>query len=112
MLVLLLFSPRVRKLELSFSHITLSTCLLCISAGKETSWEIWNGLEENVLEEDLVVKDVVEVVVGVQEVVREVPDAFLSLALSPRLMQRGWLNFNTRSDNRSLCFPWPFLIWL
>ncbi|XP_063876599.1 heparanase-like [Scylla paramamosain] len=65
--------------------------------GKERSVRIGNGLEESVLKEDSVVKDAVEVVVGVQEVLREVPDAFLSLALSPRLMQHGWLNFNTSS---------------
>ncbi|XP_045129973.1 hyaluronoglucuronidase-like isoform X2 [Portunus trituberculatus] len=76
---------------------TTTTPAFPIPEGQEESVQIDNGLEESVLEEESVVKDAVEVIVGVQEMLREVPDVFLSLALSPRLMQRGWLNFNTSS---------------
>ena len=61
-------------------------------------------MEEDGIETEENVEEV-EAKVEVEEVMREVPDTFLSLGLGPRLIQRGWLKFNTRLVCHTLTSP-------
>ncbi|KAG0707872.1 Heparanase [Chionoecetes opilio] len=86
------FAPSTQNFEEPKKNINET---VLVEEEEERVVEVEEGVVQ--VEEEEVEEDVVEVKVDVEEVLQVVPDTFLSLALSPRLMQRGWSNFNTSS---------------